>query len=134
MSSKCISVILCGVMMSATFSSVHAADNWVKYEANETADSFIDTDSVRTAGGITSYRVLQNFHQRPSPMLSVISFHEMKCAYKQSRFIKGISYSERFGVGSVVGTMTAAMLGPKFVQFSPIENVQIGHYNVVCRR
>lgn len=134
MSSKCISVILFGVMMSATFSPVHAADNWLKYESNKTADSYIDKNTVNAAGGITTYRVLQNFHERISPMLSIVSVHEMKCESKQSRFIKGTSFSESFGRGRQIGTMTAQMLGSKSTEFSPIERTQIEHYRVVCVR
>jgi hypothetical protein len=133
---KIILTLFVGLGSTLTFEKAVAADNWVRYEANETADTFLDIDSVRSIDGVTSYRILQNFKQRQqlTPLLSVVTLLEMKCADKRARYIRGTSYSERFGKGQVVGTLTAAMLGQSATEFSPIANAQIDQFPLVCKR
>jgi hypothetical protein len=113
--------------------SALSAEKWVKYDANKTAESFVDMNSIHLEGGITRYRSLQNFKERFTPMLSIVTLHEMKCATREAKYISGTSYSEISGGGHVVGTMVAAMLGPDAANFQPIENDLVMHFSVVCK-
>lgn len=67
-------------------------------------------------------------------MMSSITALEMNCKTQEVRFVESESFNSQFGAGAKVGTMTAAMLGPKFSTPQPISGEHLEHYRLICGR
>jgi hypothetical protein len=126
-----LALVFCLVSVS---SNVFCGENWAKYEEDATADSYIDLASIRLMGNVTSYRAVVNFRQRATPTLSTVTQYEIKCAAREARFMKAVNFTEHFGAGRVVGTITPAMVGLDGSKFYPVEYGVALQYKLVCQQ
>ena len=129
--------ILAVSFVGCLWSSVTPAiERWNLYESSNVSISYIDMQSIRTRGDITSYQALLNFREgvSSSAMLSGINYFEMKCKTREVRYILGDSFSDLYGNGRKIGTLTAEMLGPNSMGFKPVSGVHEKHFSLVCKQ
>lgn len=115
-------------------SYVDGKKKWIPYSEDGASASYFDVSSVKTVGQTRRYRIVLNFRQRLTAVMSVISHHEMNCETQKLRWTENASYTQPFGLGQIVSTTTPRDLGMDPETFSPLSNdVLKAEYNVVCK-
>ena len=97
------------------------AAKWITIDKNDISSSFVDENSIQDMGNsIRRIHTLLDFKKPAGKLISSIDINEFDCGNMAARFVKGDSFSDLDGKGTIIGSLTPELLGSVPGKFIPI--------------
>ena len=120
--SSTVKKLLCVIAASVLLvgNNLYAA-TWKVIDEDSVAIHYIDTSSVEDVGAsIVRLVVLTNFKHRYVPMVSSVDVMDFKCGKVASKMVRSDTFTELYGGGRHIGTLTPESFGENPNEFFPI--------------